>query len=106
MCLYSLSHSFNNYVMALSKVCTVNLVLFHVVTNIPNVIFFSLSQFQCSNFNFPSFSSQVDEVEALSAIYGTDFHTESAETGTYSIDITEGDVTAVLQVWCDGVVVV
>ncbi|XP_042885020.1 protein IMPACT-B-like [Penaeus japonicus] len=43
-------------------------------------------------------SLQVDEVEALSAIYGTDFHTESEEHRTYSIDIAEGSNTALLQV--------
>ncbi|XP_037803176.1 protein IMPACT-B-like isoform X2 [Penaeus monodon] len=41
---------------------------------------------------------QNDEIEALSAIYGIDFHTESAEHRTYSIDITEGVNTALLQV--------
>lgn len=43
-------------------------------------------------------SLQNDEIEALSAIYGTDFHTESAEHRTYSIDIAEGVNTALLQV--------
>ncbi|KAK3879632.1 hypothetical protein Pcinc_015817 [Petrolisthes cinctipes] len=42
--------------------------------------------------------AQADEIEALSAIYGTDFHTESIETSTYSVDITQGDKTAFLQV--------
>ncbi|XP_069953769.1 protein IMPACT-B isoform X3 [Cherax quadricarinatus] len=41
---------------------------------------------------------QRDEIEALSSIYGTDFHTESLEHKTYSVEITEGEVSSLLQV--------
>lgn len=41
---------------------------------------------------------QVDEIEALSSIYGNDFHTESVEHRTYSVEISEWDLTALLQV--------
>lgn len=43
-------------------------------------------------------SRQADEVEALSSIYGTDFHTESTEHKTYSVDIIEGKLMCLLQV--------
>ncbi|XP_045623860.1 protein IMPACT-B isoform X1 [Procambarus clarkii] len=42
--------------------------------------------------------SQNDEIEALSAIYGLDFHTESVEHKSYSIEIEEGELTSLLQV--------
>ncbi|KAK7016715.1 hypothetical protein SK128_013251 [Halocaridina rubra] len=43
-------------------------------------------------------SRQADEIEALSSIYGTDFHTESKERRTYSIEITENYLTSSLEV--------
>uniref|UniRef100_A0A0P4VWR0 RWD domain-containing protein n=1 Tax=Scylla olivacea TaxID=85551 RepID=A0A0P4VWR0_SCYOL len=41
---------------------------------------------------------QNDEIEALASIYGTDFHTESAEHRTYSVEINEARLSSLLQV--------
>ncbi|KAK8395543.1 hypothetical protein O3P69_005569 [Scylla paramamosain] len=41
---------------------------------------------------------QNDEIEALASIYGTDFHTESAEHRTYSVEINEAQLSSLLQV--------
>ncbi|XP_045125053.1 protein IMPACT-B-like isoform X2 [Portunus trituberculatus] len=41
---------------------------------------------------------QNDEIEALASIYGTDFHTESAEHRTYSVEVNEARLSALLQV--------
>lgn len=41
---------------------------------------------------------QNDEIEALASIYGTDFHTESAEHRTYSVEVNEAGLSSLLQV--------
>lgn len=41
---------------------------------------------------------QNDEIEALASIYGTDFHTESAEHRTYSVEVNEAQLSSLLQV--------
>ncbi|KAG0727346.1 Protein IMPACT-B [Chionoecetes opilio] len=41
---------------------------------------------------------QNDELEALASIYGLDFHTESAEHRTYSVEVDEAGLSSLLQV--------